>query len=350
MTSAATQRVSIAPDGSAYPIPGTAVQEEQFTAIAAAAEAHRRLGGTVVVVQGLGFVGAAVCAAVAAVERAPGEPVHFVIGVDLGNEEGFWKIAKLEEGNAPLASPDPEFGAAVVAAVARGNLRATAAEAAYGLADTIVIDVDLGTVGAPRGVGEIEVDIGALERAVRTVGRHMRPEALVVVETTVPVGTCRKVVLPALAAERATRGIDAPVRLANAYERVMPGPRYLDSVRAYPRSFAGADDESARLARAFLGTFLDPERAPLQRVARSRVGRARQAARELVSRRQHRVHPRVDETRGEHRRGSLDRGRLDQGADRDARQHPLPRPRRRRVLPHEGLTPGAMGRAGATRQ
>ena len=264
MTTAATQRVSIAPDGAAYAIPGAAAWEAQFASIAAAAAEHRRRGGTVVVVQGLGFVGTAVCAALAAAEQGAGEPVHFVIGVDLANEESFWKIAKVEEGSAPIASPDPQLGAAVSAAFARGNLRATAAEAAYGLADTVVVDVDLGTVGVPRGVGEIEVDVEALERAVRVVGRHMRAEALVVIETTVPVGACRNIVLPLLAAERAARGIDTPVRIANAYERVMPGPRYLDSVRAYPRSFAGLDSESGTLTRAFLRTFLDSERAPLQ--------------------------------------------------------------------------------------
>jgi nucleotide sugar dehydrogenase len=44
----------------------------------------------------------------------------------------------------------------------------------------------------------------------------------------------------------------------------MPGPRYLESVRAYPRSFAGLDATAAQRTRDVLITFLDPVRAPIR--------------------------------------------------------------------------------------
>jgi nucleotide sugar dehydrogenase len=97
----------------------------------------------------------------------------------------------------------------------------------------------------------------------------MRPDALVVIESTVPVGTCEHVVLPLLRRERLRRGITAPVLLAHAYERVMPGPRYVDSIRRYPRSFSGVDAASAERARAFLSTFVDTESHPLCELADS---------------------------------------------------------------------------------
>ena len=84
----------------------------------------------------------------------------------------------------------------------------------------------------------------------------MRPDALVLIETTVPVGMTDQVVLPTLRGERLLRGIDTPVLLAHAYERVMPGPQYVSSIRAYPRVFAGADERSSEAAREFLSSFI----------------------------------------------------------------------------------------------
>ena len=61
------------------------------------------------VVQGLGFVGSAVAAVVAAARDEAGQPRYFVIGVDLPTPGGYWKVAKLNDGLVPFASPDPEF-------------------------------------------------------------------------------------------------------------------------------------------------------------------------------------------------------------------------------------------------
>ncbi len=91
----------------------------------------------------------------------------------------------------------------------------------------------------------------------------MRADALVLVETTVPMGVCERVVLPILRKERLRRKIAEPVLLANTYERVMPGPGDVDSILAHRRTFAGVDKASAERARAFLSTVIDVEGQPL---------------------------------------------------------------------------------------
>jgi UDP-N-acetyl-D-glucosamine dehydrogenase len=243
--SATSQAISVAPDGSSYPIPTNRAAREAFGAIGRAAE---RGAATVVAVQGLGFVGTAVCGALVASGR------HIVIGVDLATPAAYWKVATIGSGMVP-ASPDPALATAIASGVTSGRLFTTTLDDAYCLADVIVVDIDLGLHHSG------EVAMGSFERAIRAIGQNMREDALVVIETTVPVGTCRTVALPALMEERSARGIDMPVLLANAYERVMPGPRYLESVRAYPRSYAGVDAESAERARHFLESFVE---APLR--------------------------------------------------------------------------------------
>jgi nucleotide sugar dehydrogenase len=156
-----------------------------------------------------------------------------------------------------VETADPSIAAALTEAASAGRLFTTAVEDAYGLADVVVVDVDLGLDGD-------EVAMPRFEEAVRAIGRHVREDALVVVETTVPLGACRTVALPALREERARRGLTRDVCLGDAYERVMPGPRYLASVREYPRSYAGIDPESAARTRRFLESFVD---APLHELS-----------------------------------------------------------------------------------
>jgi nucleotide sugar dehydrogenase len=256
---------SRSPDGTAYHIPSEAQSRVAFREISAAANAHRERGGDVVVVQGLGFVGAAVAAAVASALDEAGRPLHYVVGIDLLKPESYWKVGKINEGELPVRSPDARLAATLRQAVLeRSNLRATTCEEAYSLADVIVVDIDLGVEDrVPETADEIRVAVAGLEAALRTIGRTMRPDALVLIETTVPMGTCERVALPILREERRQRGIEEPVLLANACERVMPGPGYLDSIRSFRRTFAGVDEESAKRASAFLSTFIDVDGHPL---------------------------------------------------------------------------------------
>lgn len=229
----------------------------------------RQKGQGVVVVQGLGFVGSAVAAVIADARDEQGHPRYFVIGVDLASPASFWKVAKLRDGLVPFPSPDAEFDRLIRRGVVdMRNLCAATDETAYGLADVIVVDVGLDVenrhVDQPA---DIRIGLPAFESALRAVGRNMQPHALVMVETTVPIGACEHVAAPLLREERARRGITDSLKLAHAYERVMPGPQYMASIRRFWRSYSGLDDASAEAAGAFLGSFVDTATFPLRRLA-----------------------------------------------------------------------------------
>jgi nucleotide sugar dehydrogenase len=262
------QAVSVGPDGSAYPIPSAAELHAGYEQLARQAADHRRHGRQVVVVQGLGFVGSAVAAVIAGAKDARGAPRHFVIGVDLASPAGYWKVEKLSSGVSPIKAPDPELDRLIHEAVyTDANLRATAAEEVYGLADVIVVDVPLSVLNPlADNPADLDIDLKGFCAAIRTIGRRMRPDALVLVETTVPVGTCERIAKPLLVEERARRGIDAPLYLAHAYERVMPGPHYADSIRHFWRVFSGVDAASAARALQFLESFIDTASFPVREV------------------------------------------------------------------------------------
>ena len=100
---------SIAPDGTVYPIPTVSTQQTQFDALVQEVEKQRAQGRQIVVVQGLGFVGSAVAAVIAAARDESGNPLYFVLGLDLPSPSGYWKVAKINDGLVPIVSPDLEL-------------------------------------------------------------------------------------------------------------------------------------------------------------------------------------------------------------------------------------------------
>ena len=218
----------------------------------------------VIAVQGLGFVGAAMAIAVASATGSDGNNAYTVIGVDLGDEAGGRRIEALNSGAFPFETTDADLIAALVAARQRGNLIACDDPRAYELADVIVVDVPL-DIDWRAEVPALR--LGGFEAAIRTVGRHIRPGALVLVETTVPPGTTEKIVVPLLVEELRARGLDADsVLVAHSYERVMPGAEYFASIVDYWRVFAGHTDEAAKAAESFLRSVINTDTHPLTRL------------------------------------------------------------------------------------
>ena len=222
----------------------------------------------VVCIQGLGFVGAAMAAAVAQARDAAGQPCFNVLGVDLETAGGRDAIAQINAGRFPHGNSDRALSRAMAGAVEAGNLIATSDAAAYGLASVILIDVNLDLDPATGGGDIPKLELEAFRAAIDTIGRYMAPGALVVLETTVPPGTCEKVVAPALADALAARGLGRDdFLLAHSYERVMPGADYLDSIVNYWRVYSGHTPAAAEACAAFLGQVVNVADYPLTRLA-----------------------------------------------------------------------------------
>lgn len=225
----------------------------------------RRTGSRpVVVVQGLGFVGAAMCVAVASATDTDGEPAFDVVGVERDDPHGRARVDALNAGRLPFVAEDPALGDAARTARQRGNLACCWDENAYSMADIVVVDVPLDVDWAhdpPRPC------FGPFRDAVRAVARRVGPGTLVLIETTVPPGTTEHVVRPLVEAELAARGlVGSDVMLAHSYERVMPGPGYLESITAFWRVYAGLTVEAADATERFLARVVDVGRFPLRRL------------------------------------------------------------------------------------
>lgn len=217
----------------------------------------------IVCVQGLGYVGTAMALAIASA-RDDGAPAFDVIGVELANERGSEIVDSINSGQLPIESADPKMQQALDSAHEAGNLSATTDLGACESASVAVVSVNLDLQKGELGP---TVDLSGLRAAVRDLASTLRRGALIVVETTVPPGTCSTVLVPEIEAALAERNLPAgALMLAYSYERVMPGPDYFDSVRSYWRVYAGETPEAADACDAFLSRVVDVDNYPLSRV------------------------------------------------------------------------------------
>jgi len=231
------------------------------------AAAARKEGMEVVLVLGLGFVGTAVAANLARTTRR-NRRTFFVVGLDLDNPHGREKVDLLNQGRSPTYANDPNLEQVI--RVAAGdeprNLVGTTDPRAIALADVVVSCINLDLKREPGQTKKLSIPIETYVQAMRMVGRHMQPGTLVCVESTLPLGMCDRVLYPALCEGQKSQGVsieEEPPRLAYCYERVMPGPDYLDSVNNFWRAYAGIDEASAEGARVFLSKYVNVEKFPL---------------------------------------------------------------------------------------
>jgi len=258
-------KISVSPQGEAFPLPDQSDYAAEYERVKALAEAARAGGKEVVVVMGVGFVGAVMAAIVADCEDKDGRPSKFVIGCQRPSTRSFWKIPLLNRGVSPVKAEDPQVDALIGRCVLeKKTLIATYNSQVLDLADCVVVDVQCDFLKQELGnMKSGECDMAALEATLKTVGQHVRPECLTLIETTVAPGTTEFVAWPILKKAFANRGIASAPLLAHSYERVMPGREYVASIRDFWRVCAGCDAAARARVEKFLHEVLNTEKFPL---------------------------------------------------------------------------------------
>ena len=259
------KQYSISPDGEQFAIPHEEDYRLEFERIEKLAQTHRAMGREIVVVVGLGFVGAVMAAVVADTVDGNGNPSKFVIGMQRPSSRSYWKIPLLNRGVAPVKAEDPEVDPMIRRCVLeKKTFVATYTYEVLKLADAVVVDVQcdylkdaLGNVHNGRAAME------ALEKSLESIAEYIRPDALVLIETTVAPGTTEQVAYPIMRKVFQQRGIQSDPLLAHSYERVMPGKNYVASIRDFWRVCSGINEEAKKRVVKFLNEVLNTKKYPL---------------------------------------------------------------------------------------
>lgn len=257
--------ISVSPSGERFPLPKPEDYKAEFENLRIRVELERTKGREIVVVMGVGFVGAVMAAIVADTVDKSGNPSKFVIGMQRPSPRSFWKIPLLNRGISPVKAEDPEVDPMIARCVnEKKTLMATFTHDVLKFADVVVVDVQCDYIKEDLGnVRSGWTDMEALEASISVIAEHIPANALVLIETTVAPGTTEQVAYPIMKKIFRRRGIDTDPLLAHSYERVMPGKNYVASIRDFWRVCSGINDEARKRVVKFLTEVLNTEKFPL---------------------------------------------------------------------------------------
>jgi len=254
------------PEGEKFQLPSQEEYAKELKRVESLAEAARKEGKEIVVVMGVGFVGAVMAAIIAdTVDKKTGKSGKFVIGCQRPSTRSYWKIPMLNEGRSPVKAEDPEVDPMIKRCVLeKKTLIATYNSDCLKLADCVVVDVqcdytkqDLGNMRTGK------VEMGALEATMKTIADKVPANCLTLIETTVAPGTTEFIAWPIMKKVFAARGIKTEPLLAHSFERVMPGRHYVSSIRDFWRVCSGCNEDARNRVEKFLHEVLNTKDFPL---------------------------------------------------------------------------------------
>ena len=256
---------SVSPSGEEFPLPQNddyIAERKRIESLVGEARSERK---EIVVVMGLGFVGAVMAAIVADTRNSMGEYSKFVIGCQRPSKRSYWKIPILNTGVSPIKADDPEVDELIHRTVVeKQTLTATFNDDCLEFADVVVVDVQCDFTKFELGnMRSGTADMAALEATMKTIGKKIPPQCLVLIETTVAPGTTEFVAWPILKKAFARRGIESQPLLSHSFERVMPGKEYVASIRDFWRVASGCNLEARQRVEKFLREVVNTEKFPL---------------------------------------------------------------------------------------
>jgi nucleotide sugar dehydrogenase len=259
------EQYSISPNGEKFILPTESDFEQESRRLQSIIEEQKKLGREIVVVMGVGFVGAVMAAIVADYVDENNNSSKFVIGMQRPSVRSYWKIPLINRGECPIKADDPEVAPMIHRCVMdKKTFIATFSYDALLYADVVVVDIQCDySKNALDNSRDGTVEMTALEQAFGIIAERIPAEALVLIETTVPPGTTENIANPIMSKVFRKRGITTPPLLAHSYERVMPGRNYIASIRDFYRVCSGINTTARKKVTTFLHEVLNTKDYPL---------------------------------------------------------------------------------------
>ncbi|WP_455392052.1 nucleotide sugar dehydrogenase [[Eubacterium] cellulosolvens] len=187
-----------------------------------------------IVVIGMGYVGIPAAALFADVEGLT------VTGVQRRSARSGWKIDYLNSGKCPIGGDEPGLAELIEKVVNNKKFSVTDDYSVCREADAILIDVQ-----TPVAANH-EPKYESLRMVCKEIGPYLKPNVLLVIESTVAPGTTEFIAKPILE-ESSGKVAGVDFHLAFSYERVMVG-RLLHNLINLARIVGGINEKSTELA------------------------------------------------------------------------------------------------------
>lgn len=210
-------------------------------------------------VVGLGFVGAPL--AVALSSRKEKSYLYKVFGIDQNNKKGLKIIRDFNNGFFQFNMADIELKKLLKYHTEKiKNLKATSDINEVSNSRVVIITISCNLINKKT----FKTDYSLFINNLNLIFEKISSNTLIILESTVPPGTCEEKIYPNLMKILKKNKIKKEkVYFAYSYERVMPGSNYLKSITNYWRVYSGINSISSKKCKSFYKSLIDTKKFPL---------------------------------------------------------------------------------------
>lgn len=211
-----------------------------------------------IAVIGQGFVGLPMAIAVANAKNNYGKYLFNVVGIEKNDLRGRFLKRSLNEGILPIKCNDSKLYQKFKLISKRKNYHLSTNLEEIKKCKIILVSINF-EIDEKR-----EKPFSELKKFFLKLAKTISKNTLIIVETTLPPGTCNEIIYPILKSNFLKRGFKKQdVLLSYSYERIMPGYNYYDSIVNNYRVFSGINEKSKKLCKNFLSQVINVKKFPL---------------------------------------------------------------------------------------
>jgi UDP-N-acetyl-D-glucosamine dehydrogenase len=197
---------------------------------------------------GLGFVGFPMLIHLTNLKKNK-KYIYSPIGIESDNENGLLIKKKIDSGILPISTSDNElikkfnFLSKIKKLNIKNNIKFIKDS------EIIIISINFDFFN--------KSPYNNLTNLLKNISKFCKKNSLIFFETTLPPGTCEKVILPAIKKFLQKRKMKLEdIYFAYSYERITPGKNYISSIYNNHRNYSGMNKISKIKAKQFIKTFI----------------------------------------------------------------------------------------------
>lgn len=211
-----------------------------------------------VCVIGQGFVGLPMSIAISNSKNKQGKNYFEVIGIEKDNNKGRILKEKINSGELPINSSDEKIYKKFKSSLVAKNFQVSNDLNEIRNANIIIVSINF------EIIGKSSQPFKNLKFFFNKISKMVNKNVLIIIETTLPPGTCDKIILPIFNNSFIKRGLSKfDVKLSYSYERIMPGKNYYDSIINNFRVLSGVSKKTKDLTSKFFSKLINTNKYPL---------------------------------------------------------------------------------------
>ncbi len=209
---------------------------------------------------GMGYVGTAMATLIASTKKGNNNK-YFVTGIEQSSKNGKEISRKINSGILPIEINDNNFkNKFLIATNKKKNLVCSNSIKDIKGSKIVIVSINCDLENKTDSIVNLKSFLDSIETILLNIDR----DTLLIVESTIPPGTCEKRIVPLFSRIFKKRGFKKnEILLAYTYERVMPGDNYLNSIKNYWRVMSGINTKSAHMCKKFLKEIINTKKYPL---------------------------------------------------------------------------------------